>query len=156
MSKLVPQRTIDALHQVVNVALDVAGISCVLYIPTVTSYNVAEKLDVYNTPNDYTYLSYSTTVFLDWKPTAYRLKKLGLFTEDSLPILAWFPYKATALEGSYTGQVVEIDPNLRSYFRISLQFVPVDYQGIEEFEIVNVAVSGLHDATLTRVYSIVW
>jgi hypothetical protein len=154
MSKLIPRRTIDAIRQVVNVALDVAGIDCTLYIPTVTSYNVAETLDVYNTPDDYTYVSYSTTVFLDWKPSTYRLKKLGLFVEGNLPVLAWFPYKATALEGSLQGQEVDVDVNLKSYFRITPEFVPDNFEGVEEFEIVNVGVTGLHDATLTRVYSV--
>jgi len=155
MSKLIPRRTIDAIRQVVNVALDVAGIPCTLYIPTVTSYDTAEKMDVYSTPQDYSYYSYSTTVFLDWKPTTHRLKKLGLFTEDSLPILAWFPYQATALDGSLSGQTVEIDPNLHSYFRVNPEMVPNDYQDVEEFEIVNVSTSGIHDATLTRVYAVV-
>lgn len=154
MSKLIPRRTIDAIRQVVNVALDVAGISCTLYIPTVTSYNTAEQLDVYNVPQDYTHYQYSTTVFLDWKPSTHRLKKLSLFTEGSLPILAWFPYQATALNGSLVGQTVEIDPNLHSYFRINPEMVPDDYQSVEEFEIVNVSTSGIHDATLTRVYAV--
>lgn len=154
MSRLIPQRTIDAIRQVVNVALDVAGISCTLYIPTTTSYNVAEKLDVYDTPQDYAYYSYSTTVFLDWKPTISRLKKLGLFTEGSLPILAWFPYQAIALTGSSAGSIVEIDPNLHSYFRIDPEMVPDDQEIAEEFEIVNVSVTGIHDATLTRVYAV--
>lgn len=154
MSKLIPRRTIDAIRQIVNVALDVAGIDCTLYIPTVTSYNAAELEDVYSGPSDYTYLSYSTTVFLDWKPTTHRLKKLGLYTEDSLPILAWFPYNATVLEGSDAGTVIEVDPNLKSYFRIAPEFVPDDYEGIEEFQLVNVSVTGIHDAALTRVYSI--
>jgi len=93
-------------------------------------------------------------VFLDWKPSTYRLKKLGLFVEGGFPILAWFPYKATALEGSLIGTMVEIDPNLHSWFRVSPGYVPNDYSGTEDFEIVNVGVSGLHDATLTRVYSV--
>lgn len=154
MSKLIPQRTIDAIRQVVNVALDVAGIPCILYIPTVTSYNTAERMDVYNTPQDYIYYSYSTTVFLEWKPTTHRLKKLGFFTEGSLPILAWFPYQATALTGSDAGSVVNIDPNLHSYFRITPEMVPDNYVDVEEFEIVNVSTTGIHDATLTRVYAV--
>ena len=154
MSKLIPQRTINAIRQIVNVALDVAGIDCTLYIPTITSYNTAEKLDVYNTPQDYTHLSYTTTVFFDWKASSYRLKKLGLYTEGAVPILAWFPYKATALDGSLVGTEVEIDPNLRSWFRVNPQYVPDNYSGTEDFEIINVGVSGMHDATLTRVYSV--
>ena len=154
MSKLIPQRTIDAIRQIVNVALDVAGIDCTLHIPTTTSYNAAEQLDVYNTPQDYTHLSYSTTVFIDWKPSTYRLKKLGLFTDGNLPILAWFPYKATALDGSSAGTEMAIDPNICSWFRISPEYVPDDHIGTEDFEIVNVGVTGLHDATLTRVYSV--
>ena len=67
MSKLIPQRTMDALRNMVDVSLSVIGIDCTLYIPTVTSYNAAEKLDIYAVPSDYEYEEYTTQVYIEWK-----------------------------------------------------------------------------------------
>lgn len=153
MSKLIPQSTINAIRNAVNVALDVVGIECTLYIPTNTSYNEAEKLDVWQTHQDLTYVSYSTTVFVNWNPKSALLKKFGLYVEDSLPILTQFGYKATALEGSLAGQLVDVNITRKSYFRVEPQFVPGNYEGIEEFEIVNVGSGGMHDAVLVQFFS---
>lgn|GEM_PF-6239061 len=151
MSRLIPRETVDAIRHMTDVILDYAGIDCELYIPTVGSYNEAEKLDVYSTPEDYEYIGYSTKVFINWHPNTYQLKKLGLYTEDSLPILVRFGNKAILLGGSDT--LVDIDVVIRSYFKISPEFIPNNYQGVSEFEVVNVAVQGLHDAVLTKLYS---
>lgn len=154
MSKLVPRRTIDAIRNAVDVAMDVIGIDCTLYIPTNVSFDIANKLDVYSIPADLTYLSYSALVYLNWSPNVYKLKKLGLFTEGRLPILARFGNKATPLTGSNAGTAIEVDIPIRSYFRMSPEFVPSDYAGTEEFEIVNEAIDGMHDAILTKMFSV--
>lgn len=152
MSKLIPRRTIDAIRNVVDVALDVVGISCTLWIPTTGSHNTAETLDVWMEQDDLTYTRYSTLVYVDWKPSTRKLRKLGLFTEDSLPILARFANKLTALEGSNTGQLLEVDIPIRSYFQVAPEFVPNDYNDVEEFEIVDEVIDGIHDAVLTKLY----
>jgi len=73
MSKMIPRRSIDVLRNYVDVSLDNYGIDCTLYIPDAASYNAAERLDVYATPDDYTYVPYTTKVFIEWGPYTYRL-----------------------------------------------------------------------------------
>jgi len=154
MSKLIPRRTIDVVRNYVDVALDIIGIACTLFIPTNTTYSEAEKLDIYSVPEDLVYTSYTANVFIEWKPSMNKLKKLGLFTDDGqLPILVRFGNVATALEGSNAGSEVAIDVVLRSYFRISPEFIPANYVGTEEFEVVDVAIANMHDAVLTRIYA---
>jgi hypothetical protein len=154
VSKLIPRRTIDAIRQNVNVALDIAGIACTLYIPTNLSHGIAEKLDVWDTPGDLTYISYSSTVFPIWSPQTKLLKKLGLYTEGTIPILARFPFVATLLEGSGVGTEAEVDIPVKSYFRIAPEFVPDDYSGIEDFEVIDIGTESIHDSVLTQIYKI--
>jgi len=154
-TNMIPRSTIDVLRDYTDVILGAVGIDCTLYIPTTTSYSMAEKLDVYATPEDYTYLSYSAKVFVNWNPTVYRLKKLGLYVEDQLPIMVWFGNKATALEGDSVGTEVAIDVCLKSYFQLIPEFIPEKYEGVEQFELVNVASKGFQDAIIRKVYSAV-
>jgi len=154
-TRMLPRETIDVLRDYVDIALDAIGMDCTLYIPTNTTYGEAEKLDVFAKPSDYSYLSYSAKVFIQWNPSLYKLKKLGLFTEDALPILVRFGNKATALEGSNVGTIVSIDVSLKSYFRVEPEFIPGNYEGVEEFELVNVASKGMQDAVIRKVYSAV-
>jgi len=128
---------------------------CTLYLPTSSSYSAAERLDVFATPSDYSYTKYAAKVFIHWNPSLYKLKKLGLFTEDVLPILVRFGNKATALEGSNAGTLVPIDVSLKSYFEIEPEFIPEKYVGVEQFELVNVASKGMQDALIRRLYSAV-
>ncbi len=154
-TRMFPRETIDVLRDYVDVALDAIGMDCTLYIPTTSSYNTAEKLDVFATPSDYSFDSYSAKIFINWNPSLYRLKKLGLFTEDVLPILVWFGNKATAISGANAGQVVSIDVCRRSYFEIEPEFIPGNYKGAEQFEIVNAASKGMQDAVIRKTYSAV-
>ena len=155
MSKLIPRRTIDAIRHMMDVSLDIIGIACTLYIPTNVSLNTAEKLDVWSHHTDLAYLSYSSMVYIDWKPKITRLRKLGLFKEGgTLPILARFGNKATPLTGSSAGTEIEVDIHKQSYFTMAPEFIPGDYVGVEEFEVVDIAIDAFHDATLMKVYSI--
>lgn len=154
-TRMLPRETIDVLRDYVDIALDAVGMDCTLYIPTNASYTTAEKLDIYATPDDYTWISYSAKVFIEWSPSLYRLKKLGLFTEDVLPILCWFGNKATVLEGSEVGEEVAVDVCLKSYFEIEPEFIPSNYEGIEQFELVNVASKGMQDCLIRKIYSAV-
>jgi len=82
---------------------------------------------------------------------------LGLFIEDTLPIMVWFGNKATAIsvEGVTTGAVVAIDTCLKSYFKIVPEFIPENYEGVEAFELVNVASKGFQDSVIRKIYSAV-
>lgn len=155
MSKLIPRRTIDAIRNMMDVVLDIAGISCTLYIPTSTTLNTAEKLDVWSHHSDLSYISYSAMVYVDWKPKITRLRKLGLFKKDStLPVIARFGNKATPLTGSLAGTAIEVDIHKQSYFTIAPEYIPNDFAGVEEFEVVDIAIDAFHDAALKKVYSI--
>ncbi len=154
MSKMIPRETIDVFRHQVDVSLDNYGISCTLYIPTNTSYDDAEKLDVFAKPSDYEFISYSAKVFIEWQPSVYRLKKLGMFVEGNLPILAWFGNKATALEGSQIGQEVDIDIVKQSYFEINPEYIPSNFIGADQFEVINPIIKGIHDAVILQGFSI--
>ena len=155
MSNMIPRETIDALRHQVNVSLDNYGIDCVLYIPTGSSYAESEKKDVFSVPADLTYISYDAKVFIEWGVSVYRLKQLGIYMEDMLPILAWFPNLAMAREGSEIGTNVAIDVIRRSYFTVTPEFIPGNYVGSEAFEVINPIVKGIHDAILVQGWSIV-
>jgi len=152
-TRLVPREMIDALRGYTNVILGAIGLDCTLYIPTAESYAAAEKKDVFAVPSDYEYASYSTKVFITWNPSTYRLKKLGLFVEDTLPVLVWFGTKGTALDGVNIGTVVDIDPGITSYFMMNPEFIPAKYVDVEEFELVNVAIKGFQDAIIRKLFS---
>ncbi len=157
MSKLIPSRTVSALRKQVDISLDMYGIDCTLYIPTNLSITAIEQLDVYMVPNDLTYIQYSTKVFIEWSASVYKLRKLGLYTEDGLPIIAWFPNKANDISNVEQ----DIDITRHSYFTIDQQFIPNEYGsdsgsegGAQEFEIVDIAIRGMHDAVIRKAFRI--
>jgi len=154
MSRMLPKELVDALRTQVNVSLTNYGQDCILYIPTVASYNEAEKSDIFATPSDIQYISYQALVFIEWQPTAYRLKKLGLYVEDNLPIIAWFGTKAIALEGSDAGSEVDVSICKQSYFKIDIETVPEGIEKTSEFEIVNLSLKGMQDMEIVRCFSI--
>ena len=154
-TRMLPRETVDVLRDYVDIALDAVGMDCTLYIPTEASYAEAEKLDIYATPSDYEWISYSAKIFINWSPNTWLLKKLGLFTEDQTPILGRLGNKAIALEGSEAGTEVDINVCLKSYIKMDPEFIPEKYVGIEEFEIVNVGSQGFQDAIIRRVYALV-
>jgi len=155
MSRMIPRRSIDQLRNYVDISLISYGIECTLYIPTNTSYSEVEKQDVFFVPGDYDYLSYSAKVFINWTASTYKLKKLGLYTEDAIPIVGYMGTKATVLEGSNVGDEVDIDITLHSYIKIAPEFVPDSYVGNEEFEVVNIATPSMQEAAIVQIYSLV-
>ncbi len=155
MSKMIPRSSIDAFRKQVNVTIDTFGVSCDLYIPTVSSYNASETLDIFSTPHDLSYDHYISSVFVEWGVSVNRLKKLGVFTEGMLPIVAWFSNVAVMVDDSNSGEEVPIDVHRRSYFVIEPEFIPDNYKGTEAFEVVNPVIKGMHDAVLVQGWSIV-
>lgn len=144
MSKMIPQRTIDTLRKQVDVSLGNYGITCDLYIPN--NLSTTEKLDVYQAPSDYTYTHYTSMVFINWNPNIYRLKAKGLFVEGELPIIVYFPYQAT----NDSNVLVDIDILRHSYFSIEPQFIQDNFEGQEEFELVDIILSKFHDAAIVK------
>lgn len=149
MSYQIPQRTIDALRQYTDVVIDAVGIPCTLYIPNESSYQEAEREDIFRKPADYEHDVFTCKVWIEWSPSTYRLKKAGIYTEESLPMLVWFPNTIT----DSGGNSVEADIGLRSYFSIDSQFIPAKYTKAEEFEIVNVALRGMHDKVALKAFA---
>ena len=149
MSKMIPRETIDVLRDYVDISLSSYGIDCTLYIPTNTS--TVEKYDVFAKPSDFQYNKYTGKVFIEWNPSTYRLKKLGVFVEDLLPILVWFGNKALDEQS----QEVEVDILIGSYFEIEPEFIPSDQKKIAQFELVNSVIKGMHDAVIYKGFSAV-
>jgi len=154
MSLMIPRESIDQLRNYTDISLSAYGIDCTLYIPTNTSYSDAEKLDVFVTPEDYSFLSYTAKVFISWIPNIWLLKKLGLYVEGQKPILAYLPNRATALGGSEEGEEVEINIVQHSYIKMLPEYIPDDQSGVEEYEIINIGTPHIHDAVINRVYSL--
>lgn len=144
MSKMVPRRTIDALRKQVDVSLDMWGIECELYVPT--NVEDVESLDVYVTPDDMEYNKYDTTVFIQWKPSTYRLKNLGVFVENELAILVRLPSQCTDKDGD----LVDVDILKGSYIRVPLEYVPANLQKSSEFELVDQLITKMHDAAIVK------
>lgn len=150
-SNLIPQASIDVLRTYANVILGSIGIPCSLYIPIEATYDTAEQKDAYSTPADYTWTPYACNCWIEWGPSVYRLKKLGLFTEENIPLVVWFPNKAT----NANGDEVDIDITIKSYFRIDAQHIPDSTIKTEEFELVNETIRGMHDAVVLQGFSAV-
>lgn len=152
MSLMIPRETIDVLRNNVDVALASVGIDCTIYIPTTASLNTDEGNDIFELPSNLTYLSYSGKCFILFNPGKSRLRKLGIFTEDEPPMVIWMPNKATALEGSEVGNVVDIDIVQRSYIRVNPEFIPNNTTDVTEFELVDLRIRGIHDAVISKAY----
>jgi len=154
---MIPRGTIDVLRDYTDIILNAVGIDCILYIPTIAAFNKAEKLDVFAKPADYSYSSYSAKVFINWSPSTYKLKKLGLFVEDQLPVLVRFGNKAIAISvsGVASGTVVAMGTCVKSYFTLVPEFIPDNFEDVEEFELVNVASQGFQDSVIRKLYSAV-
>jgi len=152
MSLILPRRTIDILRSQVDVVLDIIGIDCIIYVPTTTSLEENEGFDIFEKPSDLTYVSYSAKCFIVWNPNKYRLRKLGIYVEEEIPMVVWLPNKATALEGSESGTEVDVDIVQRSYIRINPEFIPNNVTDVIEFELVDLKVKGMHDAVLVKAY----
>lgn len=152
-----PKQTINVLRGFVDLSLDAYGIDCALYIPTTASANEAEKLDVFAAPEDLEYTEYSCKVFIVWNPGKSKLRKFGIFTEDEIPMLCWFPNKARIIDesGSAYGDSVEIDITRKSYFTISTEFIPEDFSDFEEFVIIDPIIKGMQEKVVLQVYKCV-
>lgn len=148
MSKILPQQTVDALRQQVDLSLDSYGIDVELYIPT--NLTDIEPLDAFTANSDITYTKYTCQAFIDWKPSnIYRLRKLGLFIEgNDIPILCWMPRYVLNSQN----QPVQVSIEIRSYIRVAPQFIPNNFAGVEEYDIVDVVTRGLHDSMISTAY----
>ncbi len=141
---MIPRRSIDAFRHQVDVAIDMYGIECDLYIPT--NMDTVEVLDVYQKPADFVFSHYTCKANIEWSPNTFRLKHYGLFVEGELPIVVWFANKATNDEGV----LVPVDIVRQSYIKVRPEYIPDNFEGLEEFELVDVLIKNMHDAALVK------
>lgn len=146
MSNMIPRRTIDALRICRDVSLNNYGIDCDIYVPN--NVIIIEDHDIYGKQEDYTFDHYIGKIWIEWSPNIHRLRGLGIYTEDQLPILAKMPRKMRADDLV----VREVDVIRRSYIKINLEFVPDNTEKAEEFEIVDILNGPMHDATISKTH----
>ena len=136
MSKMIPQETIDVLRNNNDISVDIYGIECTLNIPA--NKTAVEGKDAFTTEDDYAYTTYTEhMVVIEWSPNTKRLRKLGIFTEEDIPLICWFQNDPEVIVGSY--------------FTIATQYIP-DQMDTDTFEIVDVMIRGMHDKVALRGY----
>ena len=138
MSKMIPQETVNALRGFGNISVDIYGIDCTLYVAN--NWDSVECNDAYFQPSMLTFTEHETLVFIEWSPDSKRLRKLGLYTEQDIPLIAWFKN--------------EFDISIGSYFKVNLQYIPIQYK-TDEFEITDVLIKHMHDAEIINAYKAV-
>jgi len=138
MSRMIPRETIDVLRSFNDISVGLYGIDCELRVPI--NLDAVEQKDVYSVPHDVAYKVHSTQVFIEWSPDMKRLRKLGVFTEGHLPIIAWFSN--------------ELPVSIQSYIKVPIEYIPKHFVDIDEFEIVDVLVRGSHDAIILKSFEI--
>lgn len=144
MSKIIPQETIDALRNFVDVSLDNYGIDCELYI--LTDSDLIDSHDAYSEIEEKTFTKYNTKVWIEWSPSMASLRKLGLFTEEkttqtTLPIIARFKTQSDTFP----------DIPIGSYIKVNIQFVPKQYN-TDSFEIINIFAGPFQDIQVVKQY----
>jgi hypothetical protein len=134
---ILPDATLNVLRTFNNIAVDVYGIDCTLYVPN--NLNTIESADMYTASGDVTYDTYEDQkIWIEWSPKEIeRLRKTGIFAEGEAPILGWF----------------KNDPivTLKSYVKIPVRYIPDTYT-TDEFEVVNVVLRGTYNAEVYRCF----
>ena len=135
---LLPLETVDTLRSIVSTMIQIYGIPCTLFIPQPGPLKQQETLDIYQEKPDYKDLpGIETKVWIEWKPDTKRLRKLGIFVEDNLPILAWF-------EGIH-----EITRN--SWFRIPIN-IAQNKNTQDELEIIDNVVKNMYSSIIVSAW----
>lgn len=146
---MIPRETIDALRNFNDVTLDIWGFDVDLYVPT----NVVElePLDIYIEPPDVEWNHYTAKIFIEWKPSIYRLKNLGIYVEGELPIIVYLPNQCV----DDSNVEVDVDILKSSYVKVSLEYIPSDFNKFTEFELVDIIVKKMHDAAVVKAWKAV-
>jgi hypothetical protein len=151
---MIPRESIDVFRNFVDVSLDNYGIDCDLYVPT--NIEDMQPLDIYREPIDYEYDHYTAKVFIQWHPSVYRLKNLGIYVEGELPIIVFLPNQCLSDDEDSEGNIeVDVDILKGSYIKIPLEYVPSNQQKNTEFELVDLIARNMHDAVLVKAWKAV-
>jgi len=140
MSKLIPQQVVDVVKTFNDLAIGLVGIDCTLYIPT--NLTAIESEDMYVCPTeDITYRRWNDQlVWIEWfAKDIVRLRKLGIFTENEIPILARFKNDPEVIMGSY--------------IKVPIKYIPEKYN-TDEFEVIDVIVNNTYDNEIYRWYKL--
>ena len=149
MSKIIPQRLIDALRNNHDVLMDVTGVEIQLFVPT--NLDALEDADIYTDPTDFDFDEFTVTAFIEWSPGTQRLRKLSLYTEKEVPVICWLPNRIQNEDGTWT----ILPTSIKSYIRVPTEFIPQDnLVDTDEFEIVDSLARNFHDAIVNRPWKI--
>ena len=138
MSSILPQSTVDALRKYVETAVRIYGIECDLFVPA--NFSDIDLGNPYIKTQDWQYTQKKSRVYIEWAPSIPRLKKLGIFVEGEVPMIAWLSYQP--------------DTCIGSYIRVPIQYVPRSVADTDEFDIVEPLVRGMHDAVVVSCFKI--
>ena len=148
MSNMLPQASVDVFRMFTNVSIDNYGMPCTLYIPN----NLTTVLpnDAYVKSTDYTFTEYDTKVWIQWSPDKRQLAKLGIFSEDETPMIAYFSNIFRDNFHNYK----DLDITIGSYFKIDIQYITQFKEYTNEFDIVDVKAVGMANKLITKIFKI--
>ena len=140
---LLPMETIEVYRNTVDRMIEVYGFEVELYVPQINAVDQQEEMDIYmEKPDESEHMMapITTKTFIDWKPDMKRLRRLGIFTEDSLPIIGWFK-------------------NIPELTRKAYIKVPINYQtgewGTDEFELIDCLIRNTYNSIVVQCWNIV-
>jgi hypothetical protein len=136
---VIPDSTIKVLRKYNDLTIQNYGIDCTLYVPT--NLTSLEGNDLYTVNTDISYKQYSNQkVWIDWSTKQFdRLRKLGIFNEGDLPIIAFFKNFPEVL--------------IHSYIVVPIKYIPEIYD-TDSFEIVNVIALNTYNNEVVRSFKL--
>ena len=137
---LLPIQTIETLRQHQNTIVDIYGFDCKLFIKE----NYKHELNsIYNEDLAPNYKELDSKVFIKWAANTRELKKIGIFVEGDIPIVAFFKNDLAGY-GLAGG----------SYIKIDINYAP-DKWKTDKFEIIACLIQNMYNASVIKAYSIV-
>ena len=94
-----PHELVVATRSTLAMIVEQVGLPCQLYLPkdlTVVDDDIYKELPVIEYED-----AIETKVYIDWTPSIKKVIDLGIYTEDSLPILAYFKAEDNVVRGSW-------------------------------------------------------
>jgi len=153
MSDMIPQATLNVLRHAVNVSIQLYGIDCTLYVPT--NLDDIDLNTIYNVNKGVEYNSFETRVFIEWSPDTKRLRKLGLYMEDSIPIICWLKNdQGQTCNNDQETPFTMPDTLIHSYIQVPIQYIPNCTWDTDEFEIVDIIIKNMHDAEILNCFKL--
>lgn len=139
MGNLLPIETINTIRNTINNVITIYGFDAKLY--TAENPTHQEDSDVYMESPDISYkYPEDVEVFIEWAPTAKKLRGLGVFVEDEIPVICW-------LRG-------DLDITRNSYLKIPINYSMSEVQE-DEFELVDQLAKHMYDSVVVQCWKIV-